>query len=535
MSKHSRRDLLKYLGLSAAVASSPTEIVLDYFTDSLISKAEASTAGLSNKYVFIHQFGAPSRWMYDLFLKPYGGDVVTNVSVASELAGGARYDRAIYKTHKVKGINAPIMWTHNVGTGTGGVRPLSDLMDAMLVLQGMDALNPGHGPAQQLLNRPLTELSLDGALADRSNNPFASMMFGSNLDFKSKKGKAAQVYSINANFAKEIPKAFLNYENKVSKKYKSSVDRAVAKLNKRLSDNKLKLGSVSLDTKGARELMGGEIQKIEKALPAITAKYNRAITKTVALTQNLKGLTDKPIGVSGDRSPHYRLTRSKTIVNDADLRNTLKSAYVHKLAENFAIAEYVITQNLSSNALVGCAQLVPKINGKNFTFANDQHWTGSITNVLFGVTYFRIISACILELIEALKATPYKDSNMFAHTVIRQGGEFARHPRNSNTNPGSDHSPWSNNAMLLSGMIKGPIIAGDIHKDGRAIGRRMGSWGAAAHLRHGAPGTTGHVVSTIAAMLDIPSPSSNNPSLVTKNPDGSVDLNEAYIGKTKVV
>lgn len=538
-----RRDFLKYLGAATAVASSPVELLIDQLALNIVHKASASEE-LTNKYILLQQYAAPPRWMYDLFLSPYGknplSSVMKNGSVVSEFtATGGRYTGGKYNTHKVRGINAPLIWTHDVSDASGAAIPMSDLMDHMLVLQGVDALNPGHQPAAGLMNRPLTHYSIDGVLADKSKQPFGALAFGSTyLSFKSKTGKSIKRYGRTEKFDQVLQDAFKAGLGDVHVRYAEKIDQAAAKINRDMASVKLGAGSIGVDQKSAKKLMLGEIKKISTAYPKLVTKYKKIIDQTVNMSKSLKGLTDKPIGKTFSRTePNkdlaYRLTRGDIIIEDADLRETLNGATIRNLAEQMAVTEYVITNDLTSTASLGVGELVARVNNRLIGIANDQHRTGIIPQILYSTVYFRIISACVLALIEALKETPYKDSNMFNHTVIRVASEFGRHPRTDGT--GSDHSPWSSNCSIYSGMIKGPIIAGQIVKDGSVKGRRAGSFGVAGSLKHGPTATTGHVISSIAAMLDIPSPSTNNPSLVVKNEDGSVILNEHYIAKTEVV
>ena len=544
-----RREFLKLFGLATAAASSPVEIFLDILVSCLVNRASAKASSTKDtcKYILIQQAGAPPRWMFDLFLNPYGNNpmskVMDNGSVASELTlsrDSERYVGTRYATHKVKGINAPLIWTHDVANRMGSRVPLSDLMDNMIVLQGVDALNPGHIPAQRLMNRPLTRYSIDGILADQAHMPFSGIGLGSShLDFKSAKGKRAKQYKAEANIVDLLSEAFEAGIGDIHQKYSKEIDQAVAKLNRGIASVKLGGRSVNFDQKSAKNLMLGEIKKIKRVYPSLFNKYNRIITETVRISQNLKGYTDRSIGKMEGRAEDVRYLLGKNItVNDMDMRRTLIGANIPELAKQFALAEYIITNNLTATTSLNVNSLEVKINGKEFVIANDQHKTGVIASVLYSTLYYRIMSACMLGLIDGLKSTPYKGSNMFNHTVIRSGGEFGRLPKKDSS--GSDHAPWSSNTMLLSGMIKKPIVAGQIRKDGASVeggfrGIYGGSYGAGGSLKHGETATTGHVVSSIATMLDVPAPSANHPTLLVKDQDGSVSLNEGYISKTEVI
>lgn len=551
--KHSRRDLLKALGLGAVAASSPVEIFLDGLVDGLVQKAIANNSGVDSKYILIQSHGAPPRWMFDLFLQPYGGQVVPNSSVGSELvaetvAGESRYTKTKYQTYNVKGIRAPRIWTQNVGNSGGSSRALSDLMDNMLVLQGVDALNPGHRIAAGFLNRPLTNLSIDGALADHTNMPFGALGFNNQLtSFNSATGQAHRRFTNGEDVVTILPEAFEKGDIDIHKKYKNEIDRASEKLNRSLAS--LNLGGANLNNtfKSTQDLMKGEILKIRDEYPALLAKYQRIIQSTIELSKNLPGFSDRPVTRKGEST---RLTSGGLTSFDDDLRSTLNGMRVLFMAEKFALLEYVITNGLTSTASLNADTVqfqIARSAGANPVFTTvtvDQHQIDDVASVFFSVMRFRLIGACTLGLIDALKAKSYKGSNMFNHTVIRQASEFGRHPRdraqeearpNITHTPGSDHAPWSATNMILSGMIKSPLVAGEIVADGATKGRRAGSWGHGGLLKHGAPMTTGHVISSIATMLRIPSPSVNNPSLVVRNRSGEIELHDFFIEKTKVV
>jgi hypothetical protein len=540
--KHSRRDLLKAIGAGAAVASTPMEIFLDGLVDGIVNKAVADEGRSKFKYIMIQNYAAPPRWMFDLFLAPYGGTIVANASVGSELvASGSganrRYTGTTYKTHDVKGIKAPVIWTHNVGDGSGSARPLSDLMDNMLVLQGIDALNPGHSIAAAMLNRPLTNKSLDGLLADSADLPFGGLGFNTFFqDFKSKTGHTLKRFANNDDVAKILPEAFVTGDIDIHKKYKAEIDRATDKLNRSIATTDLQGEKLEKTLQSTKTLMKSEILKIQRDLPALIKKYETIISKTIDLSKNLPGLSNLPVGATGQS---YNVNR--TVSAFGDLRDGLNGMEANFLAKKFALVEYVITNNLTASSALNVDAMVYTLkrgassNAVRTGISSDQHGISTLASVFFTSMFYRVSGACILGLVDGLKATSYGASNMFDYTVIRQSGEFGRHPRDTPNNTGSDHSPWSNSNMIISGMIKGPIIAGQIRSDGASAGYRKGSWGAGGLLKHGVPATTGHVVSTIAAMLEIPSPSENNPSLIVKNSNGEVELNDFYIEKTKVV
>ena len=528
----SRRKMLKLLGLGGVAALSPIDIFFENLANGILARAYADgthDAVFTNKYIFLQEPGAPPRWAYDLFLQPYGGQVFPNGSVKTEYSRGQVYDQAIYKTYNVKGIQAPVIWTQDVARVESGNRAFSDLMDHMIVLQGIDALNPGHGPARTLMNRPLTEFSLDGLLADESLLPFSGFDFGVfNIDFKSQKGYSKKFYTGKMDDVENsISKAFEVDASRIDKKYHNEINRAIATINDESTHRKMGGLTLNLNVEKAQSLMGSEIERIKKTVPLLEAKYQSVIDRTLSSSKNLPGINDRAIGVAPDsRDFTYNFNGGKR-VNNVDLRTLLSGAHIDGIAKRFALLEYVITQNLTANA--GLATYLPNFNfnGKSVTLRADQHNVGVMVSVLCNTIHYRCQGALILTLIDALKATPFKGSTMFDHSVIRHGGEFSRLPRTNGS--GSDHAPESSNDTIYSGMIDGPKVLGQI----RAT-RKDGSYGRAGQLKNGVTATTVHVISSLAKMLGIKSPSPNTPSLLIKK-NGKIEANTAYIDKTKVV
>lgn len=534
----SRRDILKLMSVGGALSMTPMEMFFESLAGGVVNRAVAESTGQNvKKYILIQEFAAPPRWSYDLFLSPFQEDgVIENGSVKTEYSGQQRYTSAIYKTHKVRGINAPVIWTQNVASSSGGIRPFSDLMDNMMTIMGVDALNPGHEPAAGLMNRPLTNLSIDGALADAQNLPFASLQFDNrNLDFKSAKGHNPKAYRGSNNIENLIPQAFNADMSNVSKKYHNEINNVVSKINRRISSLKLGGAPLSSSVENAETLIVSEINEMSKVVPTLEAKYLSVINKTSEMSKNLKGISDKPVGKTGSRDSdrHYWIDSRSKAINNPDMRSVLDGARLNfSVAKLFALTEYVITKNLTPSVAFRTSGAVINFNGRLRGTSFDQHTMGVMASVMVNTMYYRMVGACVLTLIEALKNTPFKGSNMFDHTVIRQDGEFSRSPRHDGS--GTDHAPDSSNTTLFSGMIKGPHVVGEIKKGG-TTGARRGSRGACGLLKHGVHATTGHIVSTLATMLDIPSPSPNNPSLVRKNNAGEIEPNSSYIEKTKVV
>ena len=540
----SRRKFIKNMSLSVASLST-VEIFLQLMCEGLLNKAMAAESSANpNKYILIHQAGAPPRWMYDLFLSPYqpeASNVLAQTSIVSEFIDNAgRYDNSRYKTYDSNGINAPHFWTQSVSDVSGtGQRSVSDLMNNMLVLQGIDTLNPGHGPASKLINKPLTNMSIDGFLADAADKPFGSIAISTVLDFNSEKSSQKQ-FNPSEDIVSILPKAFEEGFSDIQGKYGTFIEQAVDQLNEKFTHTKLGGRSLASLRQNAYQLMKGELNKIKSSYPTLLAKYEAIISRTLTLSQNVAGFTDQPVGSAdpATRSDVYRMRKGNYILRNPDLRSTISSVIIRDLAKQFAITEYVITESLSSTVSFSVNSLLAEVihsgssgASKLVTFSTDQHDAGSMASLFYTTIYYRITSACTLALVDALKAKSYKNSNMFDYTVIRTAGEFGRLPR-TGKDTGTDHATEASNTMILSGMVKSPVVAGKILKN--APGGTPGkSYGYGGLLESGVRGNLGHIVSSLATMLDVKSPSPNNPSLVTKTA-GVVTINEAFIKKTVV-
>jgi hypothetical protein len=78
------------------------------------------------------------------------------------------------------------------------------------------------------------------------------------------------------------------------------------------------------------------------------------------------------------------------------------------------------------------------------------------------------------------------------------------------------------NYTVLSGQIRNTTVVGDIKIESTQSVQKRNTWGEAAGLATlgGQKAGYGNAISTVASLLTIPSPSSNNPPLVTKGANG---------------
>ena len=139
------------------------------------------------------------------------------------------------------------------------------------------------------------------------------------------------------------------------------------------------------------------------------------------------------------------------------------------------------------------------------SFVFDEHDTDHLTSLALSTFWNRALAACLLELIDQLKA-----KGIYQDTIINIAGEFGRNPRNNGT--GSDHSPEATSNTFLGGALAGNQFIGNTLKNSTHA-TYSGTWGYYASnpalSTGGAPVgylNLGHLAASIATMLRAPSP-----------------------------
>ncbi len=543
-SNWSRRDLMKFLGVGtfSGVIQSPMELLLESMVDGLVTQAVANETGKrARNYVFIQQHGAPSRWMYDLFINPNNDSkFVASKGVGSEFNQvGSVYDGVKYVGHKLKGgkYYGPRIWTQEVARAGGGNRRIDDLMNNMLVIQGVDTGNAGHSPSAELLNNPFTPVSLGGAVADKSDTPITSLTMGTSAQlYKSKLGKSQKNLSTGGNplrtlmspFSKKASNQMLNVEKSISNRLLASISSLNAYHGSTFSGSK----SISIDQKNAVDLMATSVDDLGTKWTSLTAKYSDVVRRTIDMSASgLTGFSDMAIGladVSARDSLIYQHGTNQ--VTNTDLREAILGAGVGALVERFAVAEYVLINQLSSSVGLGIGgtnSLKLAYNGaaaSNSGVGHDQHTVGAMVSLLSNTLMYRALSACLLTLIDSLKNQPgFMGNTLFDDTVIRVASEFGRSAKADGS--GADHASMSATNSIYSGSIKGLTITGDVTAAHRYNNNYVGSWGTAAKAQ--ALGNRainpGNVASSMSTLLGIEQISVNNTSLVSVDKEGNVN------------
>lgn len=535
-----RRQFLALMGSSSFfAATNPFELFLQNMSYGLVSQAFAQEIGPApRRFVHIHDHGAPPRWMFDNLLKTQANEpFLQNTMVKTRFSGNANnYTGTTYSLHSHKGILVPHLFSAQVPAPGGGLRPLADLLNNMLVIRGIDTGNAAHLGSAHLVSRPPgTDATTGGLIADKSHLPLPAIGLNITnlLNYRSKKGVSVihhntqlernNIATLLSPFQENVPQAFKAKREAIDETLRDTInvlDRGLAYY----ADN------IRIDSNNANSLLKNGFDDLEANWNQVYNKYKGIIDSSIQL--NIPGITDRPIGVGQTRNNHYRRTIATGIVYNNDLRTVLQGATIRAMAENFAMTEFLLTRGytqymvfrLRGNVLENMN--LQQANGSMIRGAltSDQHQTGSMLGLLANSIYFAALGACLLALQDALKntpssvsATPFNrpltDGNLFDQTLIQYGAEFNRSPRQDGS--GADHAAYATSFSMFSGSIEGPQIIGNIALDNNHSSY-YGTFGRGAINPDMSrrPIGLGNLVATQAAILGVENPSPNNSSVV---------------------
>ncbi|MES3039134.1 MAG: hypothetical protein V4736_14600 [Bdellovibrionota bacterium] len=554
MSKYSRRDILKTINLGLlGSALSPANLFATSFIQGLVSQANAQITGTDPRtLITIRAPGGPHRWGFDGMLNPNGETLLPNPYVVSHFgAVSGRLSEPIYGTIKYNGITVPHLWSYSVPTVGGGLRPMTDLLNNMMVLRGVDVIDGGHaGAMKKQFMVPGASASIHGSHADASTkSPLASVWAsrGNGADFQSRKSlQKIDLYVGNRagqNFISDIMAPFKVNNSLATRSLALANDASIQAAYAALKTVKSDLSTtLRANVKGADDIIRSGIEDLSSVWLQLQSKYANLIK--AAMNGNYPGLNDLPVG-GATRDGQYNFDQgTNKIVTLEDMRMMFHDGTgMDKTADMFACAEFMITRGYTNSM---CIDLSPFTNlrfdkndlarRENDNF--DSHFIGRMTaTFLMGMTV-PCFAACMLELIDVLKSkTRYDGRNLWNETVIQFGGEFNRtagwNPDDLSPGTGTGHGPDSSVFSHWSGAIRGPIVVGNIINRNRGTYQAKvepGTIGAAAKIPelNGRVAGTGDMLNSLAALLRVPPPNPNNMSLVAS--DGT-----SLIGPPKIV
>jgi hypothetical protein len=514
----SRRDLLKALG--ALPLSVPVANLVQVLLAGAVQKAYAQTTGVTgNKYLYVNNAGAPPRWTFDLFLTPYDtANFVPHPHVATVGVADAagNYSSMKYATRLItvggKSINAPPLWASSVPTPSGTMAPLSNLLANMLNVRGINVGIDGHPQATQLSYQPSgATYTLMGLVADSATGTPLKALRSNVGDFRFASATgitpnnvagsgSGKIDSLLDPFSGGTATANTSFRTKRDG-VKAEIQAAVASLDSFAESQHPGAKLIKNSRIDAEQMMARSASELRPLWTTIYAKYDSLI-KTAFPQIQVAGLTDKPVGANprpdSATTMAYRLGDGVFHATPLDMRDSIQaSTTISDLAANFTLAELSLVQGLSNSITIGAGGVSNLLmNGANTSMGHDQHTAGTMASTLYSTKMFGVLATCLLELVTVLKA-----KGLFNSTVIHVGGEFGRIP-NANQD-GSDHGWMASSAMILSGMVQGPMVIGNITKTETST-RSMGTWGRAAPSVAGRVMDYGDLANALAIMLKVP-------------------------------
>ena len=542
MSKPKSISRRKLLGMAtvftgASVVNNPFSFLFESVVNGFVNRALAQEAGYDpRRYIYIQQPGAPARWSWDLFLTPYSAaGFVANPMIGTKYsASGGRYTGLSYATIAAKGINVPHMWQFSVPKAGGGMRPMTDLLDNLLSIQGISTENAGHPGSQLLHFKPSGAIrSLPALTGDFAPTPIAAVNLRSgNYSYNSLAGKTPVQVGGGGNMLQTLLNPFIstastNFLNNLDQ-VNDAVEDAITSLDDLAKERHPAAEILSSDRAGVERLLKQGFPDLANQWNSLKNKYSDLISRAIDPTQSLAGLTDKPIGLTSGRGAEYALNVAANEVSTADLRTLIKdTSTIGSMAEHFAVAEYVILNDLSRSVSLQLGTLngLSTSGNDQANFRFDEHNTGGMVSLYLNSMYYRALASCLLELIDQLKS-----AGLYEETVLDVGGEFNRSPRRNAG--GSDHGWQGASVCLYSGAINGPLVIGNLKANGPSAGY-PGTWGYGAEIPElgGKQIGLAQVGATIATLLRAPSPVTSTGPLVAVQNGQIVPI----IGKTKII
>jgi hypothetical protein len=517
-SSFSRRNFLSLLGKATALPlmQSPVQILIESIVMGATQRAYAEAQGLSpRRLLHILHEGAPPRWGYDLFLTPYATDFKANKTVGTRFSADGK--SVLYSTVARKGLNVPHMWQFNVPKVGGGTRPMDDLLSNMLCLRGINVANPAHGGAQAAQSVPNGATQSISALAgDPSTSPIPAVSAGlSEFRYLSKSAKSAVSIASSGNMLSTLLNPFIRKDlggfTIKRESLASALDASIKALNISAESQHPQANVLTSSLNSAKELLSEGFGNLDQTWSDLLNKYLLLIQQSVSPTNQYVGINDKEI--LSDGSPIYTMN-TMPIDAGTDLRTMITNKTACDLvAQHFAMAEYVLTNNLSYSVSIGTAGLTNLLINADAKFKQkyDEHQTGAMASLISNAYLNVAYSACLLELIDQLKA-----HGMFEETVIVSGSEFGRSPHGDGF--GSGHGYSGGCSVIYSGALQAsPMVLGNIYTDRIQDVDDAGTWGFGAPVAElGKALSLGNWASTIAGLLRVPSPNSASTPVIVE-------------------
>lgn len=515
----------------------------------------------NRNYVQVNLYGAPSRNGFDSLLKPYDNSgFIANPLVANRILDQGLIKNGLlkmeYSVEKIYGINVPYQWHQLLPTPSGKLKPMSDLLENAMMIRGCRLDFEGHpiNGIQQI--SPIQGgLSLNGIIGDSSTGFISAISVGNT--------PVSRAFKSNGSLLLEVPVDEENYAEYILKPF--LIKDAEYLLNQKNLDNEFNeiAKNYPSDLRDLLEVKKQSIKYVQSNIDmfidqfsALTLKYHSLIERAIETIDYIpKVATPKfPLIADGKKTLKEMVgiySSDDLMFLGDDLLSFLKTGKINYWAQEFALCEFLLTNNICQSILISppletgfliescdARQAIPfenlecsfdpKINkstvhlkgdvrggGRKHSFKMDAHSTGIALDVMSTSLFYRAISTCLLELTESLKLIKVGNSNMFNETVIHLASEFDRIP--SVDGYGSSHLPVSNPTTIFSGCIKGPMVLGNIYVGTLEKNKEeyYGTVGVGAPIKElGDSIKIGNVSSTLSTLLRVKPIVKRNKSLI---------------------
>lgn len=406
---------------------------------------------------------------------------------------------------------------------------MKNLAKNMMIMRGIDLQIDSHeiDRSRQLAPVP-GSISLSGLAADQASTPIPAVgRGGGGSYYRGEKGIAyVELAGANPLTTATSPFAPLGSMRTLNNgSVEAAIDNALQRMSS-LSGNKNKYLPSTFATRfNAKKMMMKQFGNLQVRYNELVAKYKSLISRSfeAAGSLSLKDVDDRSLLALG--TAPFRVTENEYLI-DTDVRTlTDANTSIDGLAEGMAIAEFMITQGLSSSVNVQSGNFTGVYLGKAYNpttkasrtarvnYSTDVHFTGSHCGIILFSRYYRAVSACLNELITQMKSVSLGNgSNLFDRTVMTVTSEFNRIPRVDGS--GADHGWQGSNFTMLSGMFDQLNVAGNLKTN---LNNR-GTWGLAGPLDelNGREAIIGNAASTVSTLLEVKTPTPNDQSFVYK-------------------
>ncbi|HWU43328.1 MAG TPA: hypothetical protein VN132_07820, partial [Bdellovibrio sp.] len=294
----------------------PVRALTEGIVDGLISQAQAESTGTQagRNYVNIQLPGAPIRYQFDQWLRTSVNDPALKM-MSSGLQNPMTCNSfdispsglvtPIYRTTTYRGMILPYMWSQTVFNSKGQVRPLTDLLNNMLVVRGFGSGLDGHQFNILIQQQPIGGVAtINAVTTENSNTTFDAIQWpgrGDNGVFVSGKGKSQSklagtkpLSTLMEGFAAPTNKGVVNLKTK----YADAMQLAQDRLKTYARSSNAGAAQLGQNLSNATDMIKKGVANLDGYWADAVARYKAAIEPSVQAI-NLPSLSDKPLVSDG--------------------------------------------------------------------------------------------------------------------------------------------------------------------------------------------------------------------------------------------